>query len=101
MLVLSSKNSTFLFTDHKPIIFLFTQKSNPKHRVYRFQSILMKRMNLHIVWRAGKNVAITDTLSRNTPLELLTRKTTVEIPQNIKFFLAKMKLHHDYNINMQ
>ena len=30
-----------------------------------------------------------DTLSRNTPLELLTRKTTVEIPQNIKFYLAK------------
>ena len=30
-----------------------------------------------------------DTLSRNTPPELLTRKTTVEIPQNIRFFLAK------------
>ena len=30
-----------------------------------------------------------DTLSRNTPPELLTRKTTVEIPQNIKFYLAK------------
>ena len=28
-------------------------------------------------------------LSRNTPLELLTRKTTVEIPKNIKFYLAK------------
>ena len=30
-----------------------------------------------------------DTLSRNTPPELLTRKTTVELPQNIRFFLAK------------
>ena len=28
-------------------------------------------------------------LSRNTPHKLLTRITTVEIPQNIKFFLAK------------
>ena len=36
-----------------------------------------------------KNLALPDTLSRNTPLELLTRKTTVEIPQNIKVFLAK------------
>ena len=26
---------------------------------------------------------------RNTPPEILTRKTTVEIPQNIKFYLAK------------
>ena len=36
-----------------------------------------------------KNLALPDTLSRNTPLELLTRKTTVEIAQNTKFFPAK------------
>ena len=90
-LILGSKHPTVLFTDHKPIIFLFTQKSNPKHRVYRFQLILMKFPNLHIVWTAGKNRALPNTLSRNTPPELLTRKTTVEIPQNIKFYLAKNK----------
>ena len=88
-LILGSKHPTVLFTDYKPIIFLFTQKSNPNHRVYRFQLILMKFPNLHIVWKAGKNLALPDTLSRNTPPELLTRKTTVEIPQNIKFYLAK------------
>ena len=49
----------------------------------------MKFPNLHIVWTAGKNLALADILSRNTPPELLTRKTTVEIPQNIKFYLAK------------
>ena len=49
----------------------------------------MKIPNLHIFWTAGKNLALPDTLSRNTPLELLTRKTTVEMPQNIKFYLAK------------
>ena len=76
---------TVLFTDHKPIIILFTQKSNPNHRVNRFQLILMKFPNLHIIWTAGKNLALPDTLSRNTPPELLTRKTTNEIPQNIKF----------------
>ena len=78
-LILGSKHPTFLFTDHNPIIFLFTQKSNPKHRVFRFQIILMKFPNLHIVWTAGKNLALPDTLSKNTPFELLTRKTTVEI----------------------
>ena len=36
-----------------------------------------------------KNLALPDTLSRNTPPELLTRKTTVEIPKNIKFYLAE------------
>ena len=88
-LILGSKHPTVLFTDHKPIIFLFTQKSNPNHQVYRFQLILMKFPNLHIVWTAGKNLALPDTLSRNTPPELLTRKTTVEIPKNIKFYLAE------------
>ena len=49
----------------------------------------MKFPNLHIVWTAEKNLALPDTLSRNTPPELLTRKTTVEIPKIIKFYLAK------------
>ena len=88
-LILASKHPTLVFTDHKPIIFLFTQKSNPNHRVYRFQLILKKFPNSHIVWTAGKKLALPDTLSRNTPHELLTRKTTVKIPQNIKVYLAK------------
>ena len=86
-LIFGSKHPTVLFTDLKPIIFFFTQKSNPNHRVYRFQLILMKFPKLHIVWTTGKNLALPDTLSRNTPPELLTQKTTVEIPQNIKFYL--------------
>ena len=84
MVCFGSKHLTVFLTDHEPIIFLFTQKLNPNHRVYRFNLILMKFPNLHIVWTAGKNLALPDTLSRNTPPELLTRKTTVEIPQNIK-----------------
>ena len=88
-LKLGSKHPTVSFTDHKPIIFLFTQKSNPNDRVYRFHLILTKLPNLHIVWTAGKTLALPDTLSRNKPPELLTRKKIVEIPQNIKFYLAK------------
>ena len=49
----------------------------------------MKFPNLHIVWTAGKNLALPETLSRITPPELITRKTTVEIPKNIKLYLAK------------
>ena len=33
-LILESKHPTVLFTGHKHIIFLFTQKSNPNHRIY-------------------------------------------------------------------
>ena len=90
-LILGSKHPTVLFTDHKPIKFLFTQNSNSNHRVYRFQLILMKFPNSHIVWTAVKNLALPDTLSRKTPPELFTRKTTFEIPKSIKFYLAKDK----------
>ena len=49
-----SNQPIVLFTDHKPIIYLFTQKNKPNHRVYRFQLILMKFQNLHINWTEGK-----------------------------------------------
>ena len=88
-LIFGSKHPTVLFTDHKPMIFLFTQKSNSNYRVYRFQLILMKLANLHIKWTARKNLALPDTISRNTPAELLKRRTTAEIPQNVKIFLAQ------------
>ena len=84
-LILGSKHPIVLFTDHNPIIFLFTQKSIPKHRVYRFQLISRIIPKLNIVWTAGKNLV----LGRNTPSELLTRKTTIKKPQINKFFLAK------------
>ena len=53
-LIHGSKHPTVLFTDHKPIIFPFTLKSNPNHRVYRFQLILMKFPNLRIIWTKEK-----------------------------------------------
>ena len=70
-LILGSKHPTVVFTDHKPIIFLFTQKSNPNHRVYRFQLILMKFPNLFIVWTAGKKRCV----NRYIKSKLLTRIT--------------------------
>ena len=73
-LIFGSKHPTVLFTDQKAIIFLCTQKSNPNHRIYKFQLILMKIQNLHIVWTAGKNLALPNILNRNTPPEMLTRK---------------------------
>ena len=53
-LILGSKHPTVVFTDHKPIIILFTQKSKPNHRVYRFKLILMNFPKLHKVWTAEK-----------------------------------------------
>ena len=88
-LKLRSKNPTVLITDHEPIIFLLTPKTNPIHRDYGFPFCSMQFPNLRIVGKAGKNLALPDILSRNTPPEILTRKTTEEIPQVITFFHAK------------
>ena len=62
-LILGSNYPTDFFTDHKPIIFPFTQKSNPNHRVFKIQPILIKFPNLHIVWTAGKKTTLYPILS--------------------------------------
>ena len=66
---------------------LILNVTNPIHWENKFQ-------NLHIVWTTGKNLALPDPLSRNTPPEF-TGKITVEMPQNINSSLPKTKYHHD------
>ena len=90
-LLTGSNHPIVLFTDHKPIIYLFTQKNKPNHRVYRFQLILMKFPNLHIIWTEGKHLALPDLLCRTIDEEHFTktRDITVEIPENIKIFSRK------------
>ena len=90
-LITGSNHPIVLFTDHKPIIYLFTQKNKPNHRVYRFQLILMKFPHLHIIGEEEKNLALPELLSRTIDEEHFTKKRdmTVEITKNIKFFFLK------------
>ena len=103
-LLTGSNHPIVFFTDHKPITYLFTQKNKPNHRVYRFQLILKKSPNLHIIWTEGKNLALPDLLSRTIDEEHFTktRDITVEITENIKLFFAKSpfanKLECKYSI---
>ena len=85
-----SKHPIILFTDHTPILFLFTQKNKPNQGDFKFQLIFMKFPNLHIVWTEGKNFSYADLLRRsltNTTLDEH-RLRTVEIPDSIKFFMT-------------
>ena len=90
-LLTGSRHAIIPFSGHKHIIYLFTQNNKPKHRVYRFQLILMKFPNLHIIWTEGKNLALPNLLSRTLNEEHFTnsRDIKVEILEKIKFFLAK------------
>ena len=95
-LIQSSKHPIILYTDHKPILFLFTRKNKPNHRVYKFQLILMKFPNLHIFWTEGKNLSLPDLLSHSltTTTQDEHRLRTVEIPESIKLFMT-------HNLNTQ
>ena len=92
-LLTGSNHPIVPFTDHKLIIYVFTQKNKLNHREYRFHLIVMIFPNLHIFWTEGKNLALPDLLSRTIDEERFTksRDITVETPENIKFFLQK---HH-------
>ena len=57
-----SKQPIVLFSNHKPIIYLFTQKNKPNHSIST--SIDMKFPNLHKIQTKGKNLALPDLLSR-------------------------------------
>ena len=94
-LILGSKHLTVFFTDHKPIIFLFTQKSNPNHRLYRFQLFLMKFPNLHIVWTGGKTLHYQIHYLEIHQLNYLHEKLQLKYNKILKFILEKMKHRHD------
>ena len=89
-LIQRSKHPIKLYSYHKPILGLLTQKNKPNHRVYKFQLILMKSPNLHIVWTEAKNLSLPDLLIRSltTTGEDEHRLRTVDIPDSIKFFMT-------------
>ena len=63
--------------------------NKPNHRVYKFQLILMKFPNVHIVWTEGRNLSLPDlqSCSLTTTTQNEHRLRTVEIPDSIKFFM--------------
>ena len=89
--MLGSKHPIILYIDHKPILVLFTQKNKPKHRVYKFNLILMKFPNLHIVWTEGKKFSLPDLLSQSltTTTQDEYRLRTVEMSDSIKFCMTQ------------
>ena len=75
--------------DHEPILFLVTQKNKPNHRVYKFQLILIKFLNLHIVWTEGKKLSLQDLLSCKLPKTTQDKhRVRTVIPDSIKFFMT-------------
>ena len=89
-LIQGSKHPIILYTDHNKILFLFTQKNKPNHRVYNIQIILPKFPNLHIVWTKEKNISLPDLLIRSltTTTQDKHRLRTCGIPDSIGFLMT-------------
>ena len=64
-IIIGSKFPITVFTDHNPILFLFTRKGNPTPRQYKAQMLLTKFSNLQIIHTAGTNLTVADMLSRD------------------------------------
>ncbi len=86
-LVMGSCHPLYVFTDHKPILYLWSKKGQLTHRFYKYQLTFTKFNNLIIVWTEGKNLAFPDLLSRNfttSSIQAQQKKHKI-VPKEIKF----------------
>ena len=88
--ILVSQLPIILYTEYKHILFLFTRKNKPNHRVNKCQLILKKFPHFHIIWTEGNNPSLPDLLSCSLTMTTQDERylRTVEIPRSIKFFMT-------------
>ena len=63
-IIIGSIFSITLFTDHNPILFLFTRNGNLTTRQNEAQMLLTKFSNVQIIHTVGTNLTVADMLSR-------------------------------------
>ena len=95
-----------VYTDHKPILYLFGKKGQLNHRLFKYQLQLTKYNTLEIHWIEGKKLPLPDELSRslsskevreiqlnhkNLPKELKLFKNGIEIEYTIEHSVPKIK----------
>ena len=59
----------YLYTDHKPLLYLWGRRGKISHRFFRYQLVISQFQNLKIIWTEGKNLAFPDILSRNVSIK--------------------------------
>ena len=86
--IIGSPFPIYLYSDHKPILYLWGRKGQLSHQFFRYQVIITKFQNLKIIWTPGSNLAFPDILSRNVTLEGYHKHQLQhkKIPRDIEFF---------------
>ena len=67
--IIGSPFPIYLYSDQKPILYLWGGKEQLSHCFFRYQVIIAKFQNLKITWTPGSNLAFPDILSRNVTIE--------------------------------
>ena len=67
--IIGSPFPTYLYCDHKLILYFWGRKGQLSHRFFRYQVIIMKFQNLKIIWTPGSTLAFPDILSRNATID--------------------------------
>ena len=79
---------TYLYCDHKPILYLWGRKGQLSHCCFRYQVIITKFQNLKIIWTPGSNLAFPDIFSRNVTIDEYQyhKLQHKKLPRDIQFF---------------
>ena len=104
--IIGSLFPIFLYSDHKPILYLSGRKRQLSHRFFRYQLIITKFQNIEVIWTPGSNLAFPVILSRNVTVEEYHKPQLQhkKIPRNIEFYdehgsPVTYRIQHDDNPN--
>ena len=90
--LIGSPHPVYVYTDHKPLMYLWGRRGKLSHRFFRYQLVISQFQNLKIIWTEGKNLAFPDILSRNVKLKDLDKYQLKhkKIPKDISFLTTSI-----------
>ena len=86
--LIGSPHPVYVYTDHKPLMYLWGRRGKLSHKFFLYQSVKSQFQNLKIIWTEGKNIIFPDILSRNVKIKDLDRYQLKhkKIPKDISFY---------------
>ena len=86
--LIGSPHPVYVYTDHKPLMYLWGRRGKLSHRFFRDQLVISQFQNLKIIWTEGKNLAFPDILSCNVKPKDLDKYQLKhkKIPKDISFY---------------